>query len=67
MVTGPALTDDQVLGIITSILGSSGLQQSSRLTFEEFTNVGNGSFFHSQKHPSSDFLLWKKNTKTRKK
>lgn len=39
MVTGPALTDDQVLGIITSILGSSGLQQSSRLTFEEFTNI----------------------------
>lgn len=39
MVTGPALTDDQVLVMITSILSRSDLQQASRLTFEEFTNV----------------------------
>ncbi|KAJ7375561.1 hypothetical protein OS493_040414, partial [Desmophyllum pertusum] len=39
MVTGPAMTDDHVLGIITSILSRSDLQQATRLTFEEFTNV----------------------------
>ncbi|XP_020622061.1 calcineurin subunit B-like [Orbicella faveolata] len=39
MVTGPTLTDDHVLGIITSILSRSDLQQPTRLTFEEFTNI----------------------------
>ena len=42
MVTGPVLTDDQALGMITSILSRSDLQQTSRLTFEEFTNVRDG-------------------------
>ena len=45
MVTGPTLTDDHVLGIITSILSRSDLQQPTRLTFEEFTNVSHGSVF----------------------
>ena len=45
MVTGPSLTDDHVLGIITSILSRSDLQQPTRLTFEEFTNVSHGSVF----------------------
>ena len=39
MVTGPTLTDDHVSAIITSILSRSGLQEPTRLTFEEFTNV----------------------------
>ena len=39
MVTGPSMTDDQVLSTITSILNMSDLQQASRLTFEEFVNV----------------------------
>ena len=41
VVTGPALTDDQVLGLISSIMSRSDLQQASRLSFEEFTNVRN--------------------------
>jgi len=45
MVTGPTLTDDHVLGIITSILSRSDLQQPTRLTFEEFTNVSHVSVF----------------------
>lgn len=45
MVTGPTLTDDHVLGIITSILSRSDLQQPTRLTFEEFTNVSHGPVF----------------------
>lgn len=43
MVTGPTFTDDHILGIITSILSRSDLQQPTRLTFEEFTNVSHGS------------------------
>ncbi|KAL9969489.1 hypothetical protein ACROYT_G021709 [Oculina patagonica] len=39
MVTGPKMTDDYVLGIITSILSWSDLQQPTRLTFEEFTQI----------------------------
>lgn len=39
MVTGPSLTDDQVLSTITGILNRSDLQQASRLTFEEFVNI----------------------------
>ena len=45
MVTGPSLTDDHVLGIITSILSRSDLQQPTRLTLEEFTNVSHGTVF----------------------
>ena len=39
MVTGPVLTDDQVLELIAGILSRSNLQQDSKVSFEEFTNV----------------------------
>ena len=39
MVTGPLITDDHLLGMISSILNRSELQQTTRLTFDEFTNV----------------------------
>ena len=39
MVTGPVLTDDQVLELIAGILSKSNLQQDSKVSFEEFTNV----------------------------
>jgi len=39
MVTGPTFTDDHILGIITSILSRSDLEQPTRLTYEEFTNI----------------------------
>ena len=45
MVTGPTMTDDHVLAIITSILSRSDLQEPTRLTFEEFTKVRHGSVF----------------------
>ncbi|XP_044177822.1 calcineurin subunit B-like isoform X2 [Acropora millepora] len=39
IVTGPTLKDDQVLAALTSILSRSELQQASKVTFEEFTQV----------------------------
>ena len=39
MVTGPVLTDDQVLELIAGILSRTNLQQDSKVSFEEFTNV----------------------------
>lgn len=39
MVTGPLITDDHLLGMISSILNRSELQQTTRLTFDEFTNI----------------------------
>ncbi len=45
MVTGPTMTDDHVLGIITSILSRSDLQQPTRLTFVELTQVRHESVF----------------------
>ena len=38
MVTGPVLTDDQVLELVAGILSRSNLQDS-KVSFEEFTNV----------------------------
>lgn len=39
MVTGPLITDNHLLGMISSILNRSELQQTTRLTFDEFTNI----------------------------
>ena len=39
MVTGPVLTDDQVVELIAEILSRSNLQQDSKVSVEEFTNV----------------------------
>ena len=45
MVTGPALADDQVLELIAGILTRSNLQQDSKVSFEEFTNVRDSIIF----------------------
>lgn len=39
MVTGPVLTDDQVVELIAGILSRSNLQQDSKVSFQEFTNI----------------------------